>query len=352
MQTSRVLVTGATGFLGPHLVRQLVAAGWPVKILVRRSSSLRMLADVRDRIEVAEGDITVGHTVYRALMGCDRLFHVAANFQMWDRDPKRILDASIIGTREVLAAARLRGVRKIVVTSSVAAVGATDDPNRPMDESFAFNREDSETYIVAKWRAEQIALDAAASGQPVVVVNPSGIFGPGDWRPTPSGDSILTYLRWPLPFGVPCTPGGINVVDVEDVARGHVLAMEKGKVGERYILGGENLTYEQLFRTLSELTGLPGPGRETSRSTAMFFGRVLEAVARVRGGEPKLTYKLARDFVGSYAWVTSAKAERELGYTHRPARATLLRAVRWYLEHGYLSPAVRRRIHLDLRASA
>lgn len=351
MAEPKILVTGATGFLGSRLVRQLVESGQHVKILARAGSSMRGLEGLpADQIEVSIGDITIEHTVYRALVGCSRLYHVAANYKMWDREPSRILDAAVVGTEATLSAARRRGLEKIVVTSSVAAVGATREA-APMDETFHFNREDSETYIVAKWRAEQIALAEAKKGLPVVVVNPTGIYGPGDWKPTPSGDAILKYLDWKFPFGFPCTDGGINVVDVDDVARGHILAMEKGRIGERYILGGENLTFEQFFTTLSDITGLVGPGRKSSEGQAMLLGRLMERWARITGGDPALTYKLARDFACHYAWVSSAKAETELGYKARSARQALSRSIRWYVENGYVSERVLRRIRLDLRAA-
>lgn len=349
--TPRILVTGATGFIGSRLVRQLVDAGCSVKILARPGSSMRGLAGVADKVEVAIGDIMIEHTVYRALAGCDRLYHVAANFKMWDRRPERILDAAIVGTEATLSAAKRRGVEKIVVTSSTAAVGATRD-GTSMDESFPFNREDSETYIVAKWRAEQVALEQARAGLPIVVVNPTAVYGPGDWKPTPTGDSILTYLDWKLPMAFPSTAGGINLVDVDDVARGHVLAMEKGRIGERYILGGDNVTFEQLFTILSEITGLAGPGKPSSEGQAKLIGRAMETWARLFGGDPKLTYKLARDYACHFTYVTSEKAERELGYTHRPARQALARSVRWYVENGYVPASALRRIRLDLRAAA
>ncbi len=318
-----VLVTGGTGFLGARLVRALV-----------------------------RGDVTIGHTVYRALAGCDRLFHVAAEFKIWDRHPAKILDASIVGTRETLAAARGRGIDKIVVTSSTAAVGATQDASS-MDEASPFNRETSAPYIVAKWKAEQIALGMARDfAMPIVVVNPATIMGPGDYKPTPSGDLLLTYLRWNLPFGVPCSAGGISIVDVDDVVKGHLLAMEKGRVGERYILGGDNVTIEQFFTTLSEITGLRGPGFKSPRALAMLAGAAGEAWSRITGKVPQLTYKLARDYVGSFVWVSSQKAKTELGYSQRPVRATLARAVLFFLENGYISEKRSKQIRFDLKALA
>ena len=352
MSLPRVLVTGGTGFVGSRLVRLLVERGYNVKVLARASSSRRALVGIDPaRVEVVEGDVTIGHTVYRALAGCERLFHVAAEFKLWDRHPSKILDASIIGTRETLEAAKLRGIEKIVVTSSTAAVGATRDATA-MAETFAFNRQASAPYIVGKWKAEQIALDLAKGGMPIVVVNPSTIMGPGDYKPTPSGNLILTYLKWKLPIGVPWSAGGFSIVDVDDVAEGHVLAMEKGRIGERYILGGHNLTVEQLFTALSEMTGLPGPGFRAPPPLVALAGAAAELGASITGKTPQLTYKFARDYVGSFVWVSSEKAERELGFSARPLRQTLLRAVRFFLENGYVPDKFARRIRFDLRAPA
>jgi len=352
MPLPRVLVTGGTGFVGSRLVRELVSRGYPVKVLARPSSSLRALEGIDPaKVEVVQGDVTIGHTVYRALAGCELLFHVAAEFKMWARRPSQILDASIIGTRETLDAAKHRGIQKIVVTSSTAAVGATEEPIE-MNETFAFNRENSAPYIVAKRRAEQIALDMAKAGMPVVVVNPSTVMGPGDHKPTPSGELILTYLKWRHPFGMPGSGGGFSIVDVDDVAVGHVLAMEKGRIGERYILGGSNITVEQLFSTLSEITGLAGPGFRTPKALAAIAGAASEVLARFTGKPPQLTYRFARDYIGSFVWVSSAKAETELGYRVRPLRQTLVRAIRFFLEKGYVPADRVGKIRFDLRAFA
>jgi dihydroflavonol-4-reductase len=346
----RILVTGGTGFVGARLVRELVRRGERVKVLARSSSSRRGLVGIDPTfVEVVEGDVTVGHTVYRALAGCDRLFHVAAEFKLWDRRPSKILDASIVGTKETLEAARHRGLEKIVVTSSTAAVGATSDAT-VMDETSPFNRKDSAPYIVGKWKAEQIALEMAKEGMPIVVVNPSTVMGPGDYKPTPSGALILTYLTWALPVGMPWSAGGFSIVDVDDVASGHVLAMEKGRPGERYILGGHNVTVEQLFTTLSEITGLAGPGFRSPTPLVAAVGALSELAARLTGKTPQLTYKFARDYVGSFVWVTSEKAERELGFTARPLKRTLLRAIRFFVENGYVPARAAGKIRLDLRA--
>jgi dihydroflavonol-4-reductase len=347
-----ILVTGGTGFIGSRLVRKLIDDGHRVKVLARPGSSLRALAGIgSDKLEIVHGDVMIGHTVYRALAGCNRLFHVAAEFKMWARRPSTILDASIVGTRETLEAARLRAIEKIVVTSSTAALGATER-GELMHEGASFNRANSSPYVVAKWKAEQIALEMAQKGMPIVVVNPATVLGPGDYKPTPSADLVLTHLKWKLPFGMPFAPGGISIVDVDDVARGHVLAMEKGRPGERYILGGNNVTFEQLFAALSEITGLAGPGLRAKPAMVRLAGALSELSARLHGTEPKLTYRMARDYAGSFVWVTSEKAEREFGYTFRPLRTTLARAIRFFLENGFVPEERVRAIRFDLRAFA
>ena len=218
-----------------------------------------------------------------------------------------------------------------------------------MDEEHEFNLQDPETYILSKYEAERVALEAADAGLPIVVVLPSGIFGPGDWKPTPSGQGIVTYLKMLPSLSVPVTAGGISIVDVDDVVEGHILAMEKGRIGERYILGGENVTFREMFDTLCDLTGLATPGKDVSRGMAELAGRLMELWARLRGGEPTLTFRLARDYAFAYAWVTSEKAEQELGYAHRPARQALSRSVRWFLEHGYVPDNAARRVRLEFR---
>jgi len=347
--SGKVLVTGANGFVGARLVQALVRRGESVRALVRHNSSRQWLEQgIENQFETCFGDIMNEADVFSALAGCDRMFHVAAVYKMFAPNPKLVLDPAILGTEATLNAARKREIKKVVVTSSVAAIGVNPDP-APMDEKWVFNLKHSETYIVAKWMAERAALAFVDKNLPVVIVNPTGIFGPGDWKPTPSGASILEYLRWSYPIDFPTTEGGINVVDVDDVVAGHIAAMDRGKAGERYILGGENVTYEHMFRLLSDITGLRGPGKKTPYAVSRAAAWMLEHKAKLFGGEPPITYKLARDYVGHYLWVSSDKAGKDLNYECRTARETLTRSVQWYIRNGYLKQREVRRLLPDLQ---
>jgi dihydroflavonol-4-reductase len=206
-----------------------------------------------------------------------------------------------------------------------------------MDEAHELNLSDPEAYIRAKSEAAEVVSEAVEAGQPVVSVLPGTIAGPGDRKPTPNGQTLLRYLKHPPGLRFPVVPGGLNIVDVEDVAQGHILAMDKGVVGEQYILGGDNLTYTQIFEMLADITGLAEPSKPNSPGLARLVGVLWELSARYRGGQPIVTSRIARDYVGSNVWVTSEKAETQLGYTHRSAREALARSVRWFLDNGYVS---------------
>jgi dihydroflavonol-4-reductase len=343
------LVTGATGFLGSQLVRTLLARGESVKALVRPGSNLARLEGLpTDRFKIAVGDIRIEQSVFAALSGCSRMYHLAANFKMWDANPARIVAPAIEGMRATLNAAKHRKLDKVVVTSSAGVLGTTAG-RELMNETHDFNLRDPEAYFAAKVAADQVANKFRDAGLPIVSVLPATIAGPGDWKPTPNGRILLEYLKTPPTSHFPVSGGGINVVDVEDVANGHVLAMERGAVGERFVLGGENLTFSQLFETLCDLTGLAEPSAPKSKGLMKFAGKLFELNARLRGGEPRITSRLARDYVDSYSWVTSAKAETALGYSHRPAREALARSVRWFLANGYLSSKAAGRVRLELR---
>jgi dihydroflavonol-4-reductase len=343
------LVTGANGFLGSQLVRTLLARGERVKAFVRPGSNLAALEGLpSDHFRLAVGDIRVEQSVFAALSGCSRLYHVAADFRLWDANPTRLVRPAVEGMRATLRAAQQRKLEKVVVTSSAGVLGTTAGQEL-MDETHVFNLRDPEAYFAAKVAADEVVSEFRDAGLPVVSVLPATIAGPGDWKPTPNGRIVLEYLKTPSTSHFPVAGGGVNVVDVEDVAVGHVLAMERGASGERFVLGGDNLTFSQLFETLSDLTGLSEPSAPKSKGMMQFAGALFELNARLRGGEPRLTSRLARDYVDSYSWLSSAKAEQALGYAHRPAREALARSVRWFLANGYLSPKAAGRVRLELR---
>ncbi len=349
MQTPWTLVTGASGFVGSHLVRHLVERGDRVKALVREGANLRALQGLPpDRFQLAYGDILLEGSVYRALAGCRRLYHVASAFRWWAPRPEQIIDPAVNGTRAVLSAAGRRRLERIVVTSSVAALGNTVEP-QAMDESQSFDLDDPEIYALSKRRALDVTLDFARAGLPIVVALPSAIAGPGDWKPTPVGQSILRYLN--SHFTPPALPGGLSLADVDDVVAGHVAAMSRGRIGELYILGGENLTLEALLRTLSAVTRRSPPRGQLNPTWLRWGGLAAESWARLTGTEPQLTRRLAKSHLGRYAWVTSDKAVRELGYGARPAVDTLRRSVRWYVANGYVRESVARRLPSPVRSS-
>ncbi|HKO46696.1 MAG TPA: NAD-dependent epimerase/dehydratase family protein [Polyangiaceae bacterium] len=343
------LVTGATGFLGSQLVRSLIERGESVKAFVRPGSNLAALSGYpRDRFKIAVGDIRIEQSVFAALAGCTRMYHVAANFKMWDPDPSRIISPAVEGMRATLRAARSRKLSKVVVTSSAGVLGTTAGEEL-MDETHEFNLEDPEAYFAAKVAADQVAAEFIAEGLPVVLALPATIAGPGDWKPTPNGQLLLEYLKTPSTSHFPVSGGGINVVDVEDVALGHVGAMEHGVAGERYLLGGDNLTFSQLFETLCDLTGLAEPTAPKSKGLMKLAGKLFELNARLRGGEPRITSRMANDYVDTFSYVTSRKAEAAFGYRHRPAREALARSVRWFLANGYVPQKAASRVRLELR---
>jgi dihydroflavonol-4-reductase len=349
MKNPWILVTGATGLIGGTLVRRLVERGEHVKAFVRAGSDLRGLEGLpEDRCQLAFGDATVEHTVFRALASCSQLYHVAGAFQYAPAHPQALIDAAKVGTRAVLGAARRRGIENIVVTSSAAVLGTSTTPE-PMDETHGFNLLDPEPYVQAKVAADEVVQELVADGMPIVSVLPAGVFGPRDYKPTPNGQSLIEYMKLPPSFSMPVSAGGISVVDVEDVALGHIRAMEVGEVGERYILGGENVTYSQFFQMLADITGLAEPSEPKGPLTIGLIAWLLELRAHFTGTPPTLTSRLARDYAHSYVWLTSEKAGAGLGYVHRPARETLARAARWFLENGYVPHQVADRVRLELR---
>lgn len=342
------LVTGANGFLGATLVRKLLERGERVKAFVRPETDLSSLEGLpQDRVLLSVGNIMSEGSIYRALTNVNRIYHTAANFKLWDSNPQRVIGPAEVGTQHVLRAAKARGVEKIVVTSSVAVLGTTNADE--MDESHEFNLTDPEAYVQAKLKQAEVVAEAVEEGANIVSVLPGTMAGPGDRKPTPNGQMLLRYLKfWPsLPF--PVVDGGLNIVDVEDVAVGHIQAMDEGVAGEQYILGGDNLTFKQIFETLADITGLAEPTSPIGPGLAGLGGSIFQLLAKLRGGEPIITSRIARDYVGHNVWVTSDKAEAKLGYTHRSAREALARSVRWFLDNGYVSEQAASRVRLELR---
>jgi dihydroflavonol-4-reductase len=349
MHHAWTLVTGASGFLGTHVVHQLIERGEHVKAFVRPGTNLKAFENLpQDRFQLAFGDVTIEHTVYRALASCTTLYHCAANTKLWDRKPERIIDAAVAGTRATLKAAKKRNLKKIVYTSTCGILGATTAAE-PMDETHEFNLNDPETYFLAKLESQKVADEFLAEGMPIVSVLPATIVGPGDWKPSPNGSLLLRYLKTSPGSKFPISGGGVNLVAVEDVARGHILAMQKGRIGERYILAGENLTLTQAFEMLCDLTGLAEPTAPLGKGLLQFVGTLLELKARFWGGDPIITSKLARDYAGSYVYFDTAKAERELGYKAGSVREATARAVRWFIANGYVPDNAASRVRLELR---
>jgi dihydroflavonol-4-reductase len=326
-----IFVTGATGFVGSHVARQLVAAGRAVRVLVRPGSNLQSLADLS--VERVDGDLRDASSVARAMEGIRQVFHVAADYRLWARNPSEIYESNVEGTRRIFEAAAREGVERIVYTSTVATIAVPDHGNAlPNEETHATLGQMIGHYKRSKFLAELEATKAAAAGVPVIIVNPTTPVGPGDWKPTPTGRIIVDFLNGKMPAYVDT---GLNVADVEDVAAGHLLAAERGRIGERYILGGRNMTLKQILNALSAITGRPAPRVRLPHAVALAAGYADEWFSRLIGREPRIPVegvKMSRHRM----FVASDKAERELGYKPGAVEAALERAVRWYETHGYV----------------
>ncbi len=326
----KALVTGGTGFVGSHVARTLAEQGADLRLLVRSGSTLANLEGVPG--EPVVGDLCDPQSLRAAVAGCEVVFHVAADYRLWTPDPRSMYLANVEGTRALLCAAVENGVRRVVYCSSVATMGFT--PNgRPADESSPVSLDNMiGHYKRSKFQAEQVALEAARQGVDVVVVNPTTPVGERDIKPTPTGRIIVDFLRRKFPAYVDT---GLNLVDVADVARGHLLALEKGKRGERYILGGENLTLKQILDRLAAITGLPSPRVRLPYAVALAAGAVDTAyTGLLLRREPRVTLDAVR-MGRKKMFVTSARAERELGWKAQPVNDALRRAVEWFRGHGY-----------------
>jgi dihydroflavonol-4-reductase len=326
-----VLVTGATGFVGAAVARQLVAAGATVRALVRPGSDRRNVDGLR--VELVEGDLTDRASLDRAVAGCEGVFHVAADYRLWVRDPEAMYRANVEGTRALLTAAADAGVQRIVYTSSVATLGLRSD-SQPADEETPSTLADMVGhYKRSKFQAECVARElAATAGVPVVIVNPSTPTGPGDVKPTPTGRMIVDALAGKMPAYVDT---GLNMVHVDDVAAGHLLAFERGVVGRRYILGGVNMTLRQILTDVSRLAGRPAPRVRLPHGAVLPVAYLAERWAQRTGREPRVTVDGVR-LSRKRMFFSSDRAERELGYRHRDIDLAFRDAADWFRAHGYV----------------
>jgi dihydroflavonol-4-reductase len=332
-------VTGATGFVGCHVVRHLLAVGDSVRVLVRPASNLRALEG--QAVEFAEGDLRDSGSLEAALQGVDRVFHVAADYRLWSARPDEMYQSNVGGTRNVLEAAQRAGVSRFIYTSTVATVAVPRGDSLPNEETHAQVDEMIGHYKRSKFLAEEEAVKAAASGFSVVIVNPTTPVGALDWKPTPTGRIVVDFLNGRMPAYVDT---GLNVVGVDDVAAGHLLAAERGRSGERYILGARNMTLKEILDALARITGRPAPWVRLPHFVALAAAHVDEWISRARGRTPQIPVegvKIARHRM----FVDGSKATRELGYQPGPVETALGQAVEWYEANGYVKAPHRRLVH-------
>jgi dihydroflavonol-4-reductase len=324
-------LTGATGFLGSHVARVLSEQGANLRLLVRPTSNLKNLDGLN--AETATGDLRDPASLEKAMSGCDTVFHVAADYRLWLKDPAEMYRSNVEGTRAILEAARKNNVRCVVYTSSVATMGFTGN-GRPADEDSPVSLADMiGHYKRSKFMAEQLALQSGRGGMRVVTVNPTTPVGEQDIKPTPTGRIIVDFLKGKFPAYVET---GLNLVDVGECALGHISAMEKGKSGERYILGGENLTLKQILDKLGAISSLPSPKVKLPYFVAYVAGLVDQTISgQMLGREPRATVETVR-MGKKKMWASSAKAERELGWKTMPADDALRRAVQWFRSNDYV----------------
>jgi len=325
-----VLVTGGTGFVGSRVVRKLLSRGDEVRCLVRKRSPLRNLDGLR--VDLAEGDLQDADSLRDAVRGCGTVYHVAADYRLWSRDPGELYRSNVDGTRNLLEAAEHEGCERVVYCSSVGALGIPKD-GTPGTEETAVNLEDMVGhYKRSKFLAEQEALKAAARGVPVVIVNPSTPVGPNDIKPTETGRIITRFLNDEMPAFLDT---GLNLVDVDDVAEGHLLAAEKGRPGEKYILGNRNMTLQEILETLSALTGKPAPRGKIPYDLVLGIARINEFfMGTLLGREPGIPVEGVR-MAKKRMFFDAGKAVRELGLPQTPVEEALERAVRWFYDNGY-----------------
>jgi dihydroflavonol-4-reductase len=330
----RIFITGATGFVGGHVARQYATEGASLRLLTRDTSRLDSLSGID--AEMVKGDLREPEKLRSALTGCDALVHVAADYRLWVRDPKQMYAANVDGTREILKLAREVGIQRVVYTSSVATMGFKADGTIVNEDTPVALSDMIGHYKRSKFLGEQAAIQAAKAGQHVIILNPTTPIGAGDAKPTPTGRIIVDFLNKKFPAYVDT---GLNLVDVDEVARMHIVALDRGTPGERYILGGENLTLKQILDRMSAITGLPSPKMKVPHAVAMAFAFFDESfTGKLRGKEPRATVEAVR-MGKKMMFASSAKAERELGFQVLPVYPALRAAIDWFVAHGY-APAL------------
>jgi len=325
----KVLLTGATGFVGGAVARALVHRGIEVRVMARAGADLQNLQGLT--VERVEGDLRDQDSLRHALTGCRQLYHIAAHYALWAKDPSIFYDVNVTGTKTLLEAARDVGTERIVYCSTIGAIGIPPEGGLGTEETPVVFEQMAGHYKRSKYLAEQEVLKLAKAGLPVVIVNPSAPVGIGDVKPTPTGQVIVDFMKGRMPAYIET---GMNIVDVDDVAIGHLLAMEKGRIGERYILGSANLMLREVFEILSRLTGINAPSIKLPRLAILPLAYLNLWMANITGHPPRIPlegvkmakYKMHYD---------CSKAIRELGFPQTPPEVALEKAVRWFRDHHY-----------------
>ena len=328
----KTLVTGSTGFLGSAILRELLDDGREVKLLVRKDADTANI-DGLD-VEIAYGDLRDPESLQSALNGCNILYHAAAYYSLWDRDQQLIYDINLEGTRKILEASQKKNLEKIIYTSTVGCIGLNEDTT-PANENTFFNKSTlANHYKKSKFQAEQIALQFARNGLPLVIVNPSTPVGPRDIKPTPTGKIILDFLNRKMPAYLDT---GLNLIDVKDCARGHILAEQKGVPGERYILGNQNMSLFDILTSLEKITGLKAPRIKMPFWVALSAGWVCEMVSNHLTGKPPAVPLAGVKMAKYFMYFDSSKAVQELGLEQNSVEKALRQSVNWFKENNYVT---------------
>jgi dihydroflavonol-4-reductase len=328
----KAFVTGATGFIGANVARVLLEKGRHVRVLYRPESDTGNLPPESEGVEWVKGDLRDPQSFQSGLKGCDELFHVAADYRFWARHPEELYQSNVDGTRSILQAAQNAGVSKVVYTSTVGTIGLADQPN-PCNESTSMDPQQlTSHYKRSKLDAEKVALDFAKKGLPVIIVNPSAPIGPWDRKPTPTGQTIVDFVTGKMPA---YTDTGLNFVHVRDVAEAQVLASEKGRIGERYILGGQNLSMIEFLKILSKVTGKKAPKVKLPYAVAFVAGYLNTRYSDYISHQPPRVALEAVKMSRRYMFFDSSKAIRELGIPQTPVESAASDAVNWFSENGY-----------------